>query len=162
MSDEGWHWESSSSTRAPSTMRRREARAMEATSGALTVTEVEEILDVEGAREVLRVPIAAEANLVDWMVMCSAMSKPHLRGMADALVRVLKRRGLGDARAADGRDAGDDWIAVDCGSTFVHLMMPEARERLQLEDHWDPSKPRPHFVHEDDVRKRRRRRRNRT
>lgn len=114
---------------------RREPQALRRQTGSpLTLAEVEEILAYEGAFDVRTMTVAGTFG--DHMVFASAQSSTQLTALALTLVGVLKRRGLGDRRDADGGHAGDDWVCVDCGSIIVQLMLPESRDRLRLEQIW--------------------------
>lgn len=110
------------------------------TSGELTVNEIEEILAYEGALDISILTLSGTC-LGDYMVFASAQSSAHLTGLAFSMVQLLKRRGLGNASSADGGKRGDDWVSIDCGNVVAQIMLPDCRERLALERHWDPAIP---------------------
>ncbi|KAJ8601948.1 hypothetical protein CTAYLR_004433 [Chrysophaeum taylorii] len=121
----------------PAPPRRRQEPTARKGSGLLSVADVVEILEFDGADDVRAVALKPEASLGDHMVFASARSGTHLSSLANALVSVLKERGLGDNSHADGRRDPDDWVAVDCGNMLVHLLMPDYRDELDLEGRFD-------------------------
>ena len=118
-------------------------------SGPLTADECVELLRLEGAEEVTSLKLPLEVPLGDAMVFATARSASHLLGLASGLVGILKSRGLGGRNCVDGDGEGDGWIAVDVGNLTVHLMLKDARERLQLEDYWDLTNPNRTVYHEE-------------
>ena len=76
---------------------------------------------------------------VSYMVFVTGRTPPHMRRMADELVRCLRARGVmlpwGAYPNVEGRD-DSDWMLVDASNMFIHIMSETAREALQLEDHW--------------------------
>eukprot|EP00794_Sanderia_malayensis_P017417 gene17417-19160_t len=78
-------------------------------------------------------------HYVDYFVIVSGRSVRHLKSMAFGLCskfkeQVRKKRGKATA-VVEGEDCLD-WMAVDIGNVVVHFMMPEAREKYELEKLW--------------------------
>lgn len=82
-----------------------------------------ESLDLEGVSEV-----------VDAMVVATAQNSRHLGFMAEEAMLEAKRQ-EGHLIAADGLE-GREWIVLDFGTLMIHLMLPEVREAISLEDYW--------------------------
>jgi ribosome-associated protein len=81
-----------------------------------------EVYDVEGISPV-----------VDSMILATALNGRHLGVLAEEAMLHSKELGAG-LLAADGLE-GREWVVLDFGNLMVHLMLPEVRERLNLEDH---------------------------
>ena len=72
-------------------------------------------------------------------VFGTGRSKPHMLRIAKAVQYELKHRGariFNKVPVIEGK-AADDWMVIDGGSVIVSVMVPEARERLALEEHWE-------------------------
>ena len=74
----------------------------------------------------------------DFLLFASARSRQHMTRLASAVRLELKQRGVmreGQPAQIEGKHS-EDWLVVDGGDVIVSVMMPAARQRLQLEDHW--------------------------
>ena len=72
-------------------------------------------------------------------VFGTGRSKPHMLRIAKAVQYELKHRGaltFNKVPVIEGK-AADDWMVIDGGSVIVSVMVPDARARLALEDHWE-------------------------
>jgi ribosomal silencing factor RsfS len=78
----------------------------------------------------------------EYLVFASGRSGAHMRRIAMAVQLEFKDRGVhkfGDHTSApviEGKN-DDDWMVVDGGTAVVSIMVPEARLRLRLEEHWE-------------------------
>ena len=68
------------------------------------------------------------------MILATALNGRHLGVNAEEAMLHAKKLGSG-LMAADGLD-GREWVVLDFGDLMIHLMLPEVRERLDLEEHF--------------------------
>lgn len=112
----------------------------------LTLQEVTLALDALGGIDIVAVPIPLGLiDSVTHMVFCTGQSPAHIRRLSGVVVKALKQRNLEEApgfTGAEGEDC-DDWMLVDCGNLFVHLLDAHTRRSLKLEEHW--RNPQRHF-----------------
>ncbi len=77
------------------------------------------------------------STIADHMLIASGTSKRHVRSVAENLVVKIKKSGM-QPIGTEGEDEAE-WILVDLGDVLVNIMMPDARERYDLEKLWSPS-----------------------
>ena len=69
-------------------------------------------------------------------IIAEGNSNTQVSAIADR----LRERLLDDARIkpfnSDGEHTNSEWIVLDYGDIWVHIMLPEARRRYNLEDLW--------------------------
>lgn len=103
----------------------------------LTIDEVIHALEEDKAIDVEYIDLAGKSSLADFMVFATGRSKGHMQKIADTIFDAIRLRECDDdfEYRIEGRSS-DDWMIVDANTIIVHVMMPEIRERLNLEDHW--------------------------
>ncbi len=72
--------------------------------------------------------------ITDYFVICHGTSGVHIRGLADAVVEELEKRGL-RASGVEGYREGS-WVLLDYGDIVVHVFAAEEREFYNLERLW--------------------------
>ena len=72
------------------------------------------------------------SDLVDEMLLGTAHNTRHLTHLAEDAMQFGKTLDV-SLIAADGLN-NREWIVLDFGVYMIHLMLPEIREKLQLED----------------------------
>lgn len=107
--------------------------------------EITQALHTLGGLDINVVPLEKDLNMGEAMIFCSGRSGPHLRRLADALVKALRSRDLKQTVGYGGAEGYecDDWMIVDCETYIVQLMHPEKRAQLKLEEHWAKGNSRP-------------------
>ena len=81
-------------------------------------------------------PLGENSSIADFFVVATANSEPHLNALAGYIERQvrevyqLRKLSAGDDSASGG------WALIDFGDVIVHLMLPEIREKYQLETLW--------------------------
>ena len=71
-------------------------------------------------------------KVVDYFVVVTGTSRPHVRAMYEDVHHRLKR--LGETHSKEeGADLGW-WVLVDYGDVVVHIQQEEAREYYGLDD----------------------------
>ena len=100
--------------------------------------EIARWLELENARHVVVLDISARANFTDTFVIATAMTTGHAYRLADVVRKALMERDVtvnGEEPYIEGRETGE-WMLIDVGATVVHIMVPWARERYDLERLW--------------------------
>lgn len=69
--------------------------------------------------------------VADYLVIVTALSRPHLQSLEDAIEERLLDAGT--RLHHKSRPQTDQWRVLDYGGVLVHLMRAEARELYQLE-----------------------------
>lgn len=94
-------------------------------------------LEDSKALDLQSIDIRVHNSIADTLIIASGTSSRHIKSMADILVEKVKASGE-QPLGVEGED-GSDWILVDLGNIVVHLMLPEARARYDLEHLWKAS-----------------------
>ncbi len=87
------------------------------------------------AEDVLKIHVGTQSSVADWFVIATANSEPQLRALAAFIERQLRDRFKLRPLSENGETASG-WILIDFGSVVVHLMLPETRDRYNLEGLW--------------------------
>jgi len=75
------------------------------------------------------------SGVADYFVVLTANSEPHLQALAHHLERQV--RDVFQQRVLSGDDNNPGgWILLDFNTVIVHLMLPEIRDKYQLENLW--------------------------
>ncbi len=88
------------------------------------------------AENPVMLPIGGNSGIADFFVVATANSEPHLNALANYIERQvrevyqLRQLSCGEDASAGG------WVLIDFGDVIVHLMLPEIREKYQLENLW--------------------------
>ena len=73
-------------------------------------------------------------------IIAEGSSTTQVSSIADR----LRERLLDDARMkpfnSDGEHTDSEWVVLDYGDIWVHIMLPEARLRYNLEDLWSDAR----------------------
>jgi ribosome-associated protein len=81
-----------------------------------------EVFDLEGSSDV-----------VDEVLVATALNTRHIAHLAEDAMRYGKELKV-SLIAADGLE-GREWIVLDFGVYMIHLMLPEARVHINMEEH---------------------------
>ncbi|KAI5106059.1 mitochondrial assembly of ribosomal large subunit protein 1 [Silurus meridionalis] len=95
------------------------------------------LLREENAADICAIRVSDELKYTDYFIIVSGSSTRHLKAMAEYAIKVYKflRRDCDPHTHIEGQDS-DDWMCIDFGSMVVHFMLPETREKFQLETLW--------------------------
>lgn len=102
------------------------ARAFKAV--ALTIAQV---ADEKKAEQVVVLDVRKTSPVADYLVIVTALSRPHLQALEDAIEEQLEAGGMLVHHRS--RPKTDQWRVIDYGGVLVHLMQAEARELYALE-----------------------------
>ncbi len=100
------------------------------------VEQVRAALDAKKGADIAVLRVANVSSVTDYMVLCSGLNAPHLRALADEVVRQLR---LETPPVAPHRRAGSaesEWLVLDYIDFVVHLFTPAMRAYYALERLW--------------------------
>lgn len=100
--------------------------------------EIKLALERQGAEDIKIIKLNKKLDSISEFIFASGRSSRHLRVMGDSIVTALKLRKLKEAPGITGIEGSqeDDWQLIDCYNCVVHLMLPDKRKLLALEEHW--------------------------
>ncbi len=90
------------------------------------------------AADILLLDVRKTSPLSDYLIIATALSRPHLESLEDKLAEALEKAGLRVHHR--NRPQSDLWRVLDFGGLIVHLMVEEARELYALERLHDRAK----------------------
>uniref|UniRef100_A0A1A8HCY4 Mitochondrial assembly of ribosomal large subunit protein 1 n=1 Tax=Nothobranchius korthausae TaxID=1143690 RepID=A0A1A8HCY4_9TELE len=104
---------------------------------AFTLDLLVSLLHQENAIDLCVIEVPNHVTYTEYFLVVSGLSPRHIRAMALYAVRVYKflKKDKDPNVKIEGKDA-DDWICIDFGKMVVHLMLPETRQRYELEKLW--------------------------
>ncbi|OGS42568.1 MAG: ribosome silencing factor [Elusimicrobia bacterium RIFOXYD12_FULL_66_9] len=95
-------------------------------------------IDGKKAEQVVVLDVRKSSSLVDFLVIGTALSRPHLEALEHQAEEGLLHAGLEVHHRS--RPRSDSWRVLDFGGLMVHLMTAEARELYDLEKLNDDAK----------------------
>ena len=100
------------------------------------VKQVRTILDSKKGEHIAILNVAKVSSVTDYMILCSGLNHPHIRALADEVVKQLR---LAKPPVAPHRRAGSaesEWIVLDYVDFIVHIFTPGMREYYAMEQLW--------------------------
>jgi ribosome-associated protein len=94
--------------------------------------------DEKKAEQVSVLDVRKTSPVVDYLVLATALSRPHIESLETKIVEDLEASGLGVHHRS--RPRSDTWRVLDFGGVMVHLMSADARELYALERLHDGAK----------------------
>ena len=94
--------------------------------------------DARKAEQVRVLDVRKTSPVVDYLVLATALSRPHIEALEQKIVEALEQAGL--AVHHRSRPRSDSWRVLDFGGVMIHLMSAEARELYALERLHDGAK----------------------
>ena len=91
-------------------------------------------LDDTKAIDITSIDIRSLTDIADTMLIATATSTRHAKGLADKALQQGKLIGL-PAYSKDGYDTCE-WILLDFGDLIVNIMLADTRELYALEKLW--------------------------
>lgn len=95
-------------------------------------------VDDKKAEDVVLLDVRKTSSLVDYIIIATALSRPHLEALEHHVEKGLEHEGLHPHHRS--RPRSDSWRVLDFGGIMVHLMTAEARELYDLEKLNDDAK----------------------
>jgi ribosome-associated protein len=93
-----------------------------------------EALKSRKGEEILVMDLRELTDVVDYFVLCTGNSDPHVRALADAVTDTLEERDV-KPWGVEGYE-GRKWVLVDAVDVVIHIFQKEAREFYRLERLW--------------------------
>lgn len=104
---------------------------------AQLVAWVREALLDKKAEDVVALDLRDASSSLDYFVIASGNSAPHLEALERNVREQLEERGVRPRRV---EGPSPRWILMDFGELLVHLMTQDAREYYDLEGFWADAK----------------------
>lgn len=99
---------------------------------------VARVADERKAEQVQVLDVRKTSPVVDYLVVATALSRPHIEALEQKIVETLETAGLKVHHRS--RPKSDAWRVLDYGGVMIHLMSAEARELYALERLHDGAK----------------------
>ena len=96
------------------------------------------VADERKAEQVKVLDVRKTSSVVDYLVVATALSRPHIEALEHKIVEALVEAGLRVHHRS--RPQTDSWRVLDFGGVMVHLMSADARELYALERLHDGAK----------------------
>ena len=87
------------------------------------------------AENPLLIKLPETNGIADYFVIATANSDPHLQALASHIERQVREKFEVRVTSGDEGNPGG-WVLLDFNTVIVHLMLPEIREKYQLETLW--------------------------
>ncbi|WP_249274216.1 ribosome silencing factor [Parachlamydia sp. AcF125] len=87
------------------------------------------IFDKKGSN-IVALDVRGVSTLTDYMVIAEGTVDRHVSSIASAILEAVKPLGITPLHI-EGKDG--DWVIIDLGDIFIHLLVPELREKYALE-----------------------------
>lgn len=94
--------------------------------------------DEKKAEQISVLDVRKSSPVVDYMIVATALSRPHIESLEQEIVKALEKTGV--AVHHRSRPQTDSWRVLDFGGVMIHLMSAEARELYALERLHDEAK----------------------
>jgi ribosome-associated protein len=95
-------------------------------------------LEDKKAENVVALDLTDVSDSLDYFVIATGTSQPHLQALERAVQEKLLESGGIRAHKVEG--PSPRWVLLDYGPVLVHLMSAEAREYYDLEGFWADAK----------------------
>lgn len=92
---------------------------------------IAQVADEKKAERVVVLDVRKSSPVADYLVIATALSRPHLQALEDAIEEQLEAGGMSVHHRS--RPQTDQWRVIDYGGVLVHLMSADARELYGLE-----------------------------
>ena len=111
---------------------------MELTSKKLAELSAKYIAEKKGG-DILVMDMRDITDVVDFFVICTALSDTHARGISNEIKEKLKYNHETDVWHVEGYEAAR-WILMDYVSVVIHIFQAEQRDYYSLERLWGDAK----------------------
>ncbi len=108
------------------------ARSCDNDAAALGVARV---LDDHKGEDTLCLFVGDISSITDYLVIATARSVAHMRGLVNRIGEYLESADRVDTRPRKKPDESG-WTLIDCGNVVIHIMTKEKREFYELERLW--------------------------
>lgn len=94
-----------------------------------------EFADDKKAENIRILDLRGLSPVIDYFVLCSALSAPQLRAVRDNIEDEMKEK-YGQRPLYKDGNYDSQWIIIDYGNVMVHILTPEKRDYYSLEELW--------------------------
>ena len=102
------------------------------------VRDAVKIAESKKAKDILLLNLKEISTIADYFIICSGESSLHMRSIAQAIEKELKKKGI---KQFNPRNLTNDcWVLLDFGSIIVHIFSKRGRNFYQLERLWADAK----------------------
>jgi len=98
-----------------------------------------EYADEKKAENIRILDLRGISPVIDYFVLCSALSAPQLRAVRGHIEDEMKEKHGQRPLYKDG-NYDSQWIIIDYGNVMVHILTPEKRDYYLLEELWGDAK----------------------
>ncbi len=91
-------------------------------------------LDQKHAKDIEILDLKGKSSEVDFMVVVTAINKPHLKALSDHITEYFYERGF-ELKNSEGKQESG-WILLDFADFFVHIFDGEMRNYYEIEKLW--------------------------
>ena len=98
---------------------------------------VQAIYDKKGTN-IVALDVRGISSITDFVVIADGNVDRHVVALADQLQDLMKKEGERPIHV-EGKQSGD-WIVLDYFQVVIHLLLPEMRQKYQLERLWPEAK----------------------
>ena len=91
------------------------------------------------AEDPVLIKLPETSGVADYFVVATANSDPHLQALANHIERQVRENFQVRVLSGENGDHGG-WVLLDFNDVIVHIMLPEIREKYQLETLWGGAK----------------------
>jgi ribosome-associated protein len=111
------------------------ARATNSKDQGIQIAEsARQALDERHGEEIVLLDVRDHTSVMDYVVIVSGSSPPHLKALFGEVQNQLKRSGIAVYRRAGTPECG--WMVLDYIDTVIHIFSPDARRYYALEELW--------------------------
>ncbi len=72
---------------------------------------------------------------MDYMLVVTGGSPPHIKALYDEVQKSLKQKGVQAFRRSGTPDSG--WMVIDYVDVVIHIFLPETRDYYAIETLWE-------------------------
>jgi len=98
---------------------------------------VQTIYDKKGTN-IVALDVRGISSITDFVIIADGNVDRHVIALANELQDLMKKEGERPVHA-EGKQSGD-WIVLDYFQVVIHLLLPEMRQKYQLERLWPEAK----------------------
>ena len=91
--------------------------------------------DDKKAENISLIKLPETSGVADYFVVATANSDPHLQALANYIERQVRETYSLRIISGENGDHGG-WVLLDFNDVIIHIMLPEIREKYQLETLW--------------------------
>jgi ribosome-associated protein len=93
-----------------------------------------ELAEDRKAEDLVWLDLRSDSSICDYFIICSGLSEPHLRALADHIESELAKEKI-RPKGVDGFPASQ-WIVLDYVDVLVHIFIKDKRRFYGLEQLW--------------------------